>query len=86
MKTTIKTLKYAVKITIRTLKYIVKFLKRYNVKIDLMRFKNGDCCNEFIWLVLALVQDIIDVKVDDAVRVTILQQKPFKILDSESQQ
>ena len=37
----------------------------------------GDRCNGFIWLVLVLVQDIIDIKSDDTLRVAILQQKPL---------
>jgi len=35
-----------------------------------------------MWLVLVHVQDIIDIKSDDALRVAIMQQKPFEILDS----
>lgn len=45
-----------------------------------------DCFYGFIWLVLVLVQDIIDIKSDDALRVTILQQTSFEILDSILQQ
>ena len=29
-----------------------------------------------------IFQDIIDIKIDDALRVTILQRRPFEILDS----
>ena len=30
-------------------------------------------------VILVLVQDIIDIKIDDALRVTILQSNPFEI-------
>ena len=41
----------------------------------------------FIWLVLVLVQDNSDIKSDNTLRVTILQQKTFpETLNSELQQ
>ena len=56
---------------------MVSVLERIDCNIFLR-----DRCNGFIWIVLVLVQDIIDIDSDDILRVAILQQKRFEILDS----
>ena len=40
----------------------------------------SECCYGFIWLIVVLVQNITDIKSDDALRVTILQQKAVEDL------
>ena len=40
----------------------------------------SECCYGFIWLIVVLVQNITDIKIDDALRVTILQQKAVEDL------